>query len=265
MASILTCNDDAALRTERLAAIRNGDVGFVHSWELVTAVDGPGTRLTLFLSGCKLRCQYCHNPDTWRMRDGEEQTVDAVMARISRYVDVLKTMRGGVTISGGEPFLQAEFVANIVRRCKELGLHTVIDTSGYVGHRASDELLDDVDLVLLDVKSGLPETYLEVTGVELEPTYAFGRRLSQLGKPMWVRFVLVPGLTDAYDNVEAIVDYVSTLETVGRVEVLPFHQMGREKWHQLGIEYPLEATRPPKTCETERVRDQFRRLAVPVW
>lgn len=257
---------DVTSRGQRLAATRQGDLGSVHSWELVTAVDGPGTRLTLFLSGCKLRCQYCHNPDTWRMRDGEPHTVDEVVARIGRYTSVLKTMKGGITISGGEPLLQSAFVGKILRRCKEMGLHTCVDTCGFVGHRASDELLDDVDLVLLDVKSGDPEVYTEVTGVDIEPTLQFGRRLRDLGKSMWIRFVLVPGLTDGFDNVEATADYVATLgPTVERLEVLPFHQMGRDKWHQLGIEYTLEDTQPPDTLLTERVRDQFRARGLTVY
>lgn len=234
-----------------------GDTGAVHSWELVTSVDGPGTRLTLFLNGCPLRCQYCQNPDTWRMRDGVTHTVAEVMARIRRYVPVLKATGGGVTISGGEPLLQSAFVARILSACRELELHTALDTSGYLGARASDEMLRDVNLVLLDVKSGLPETYREVTGRELGPTLEFGRRLSDLGVPIWVRFVLVPGLTDAEENVAAVACYVEGLATVERVEVLPFHQMGREKWRRMGEPYRLEATAPPTPELISRVCDQF--------
>jgi pyruvate formate lyase activating enzyme len=252
-------------RSSELAAVQAGDVGRVHSWELVTAVDGPGTRLTLFLSGCPLRCQYCHNPDTWKMRDGIPYSVDEVMDRIGRYTGVLKAMGGGVTISGGEPLLQSQFVAKVLRRCKKLGLHTALDTSGYLGMRATDAMLDDVDLVLLDVKSGLAETYREVTGRELAPTLKFGRRLADRGIPIWARFVLVPGLTDARPNVDAVADYVASLPSVERVEVLPFHQMGRDKWRALNEPYQLEDTVPPSPELVERVRCQFRDRGLTVY
>lgn len=251
--------------TAELAATRAGDVGRVHSWELVTAVDGPGTRLTLFLSGCPLRCQYCHNPDTWKLRDGEQHTVDEVMERIGRYTGVLQAMHGGVTISGGEPLLQSAFVAKILRRCKKLGLHTALDTSGYLGARVTDAMLEDIDLVLLDVKSGLADTYREVTGRELAPTLRFGRRLAERGTPIWTRFVLVPGLTDAPANVDAVADYVASLSSVERVEVLPFHQMGRDKWRALDQPYQLEGTRPPSPEQVERVREQFRDRGLTVY
>ena len=168
-------------RSAELAAVRAGTVGRVHSWELVTGVDGPGTRMTVFLSGCVLRCLYCHNPDTWRMRDGRLTTLDELVDRIARRAPALKVMHGGVTLSGGEPLVQRPFVTNVLRRCKELGLHTALDTSGFLGMRATDELLDAVDLVLLDVKAGLPATYKTVTGRELAPTLRFGRRLRDRG------------------------------------------------------------------------------------
>ncbi len=248
-------------RGTRLTAVREGTLGSVHSWELVTAVDGPGTRLTYFLSGCALRCLYCQNPDTWRLPDGVPTTIDEVKARIFRYAPVLRATHGGLTVSGGEPLLQTAFLGRMLAYAKELGLHTAVDTSGFLGARASDALLDDVDLVLLDVKSGLPETYRMVTGRDLAPTLAFGRRLADRGTRIWIRYVLVPDLTDAVDNVDAVADYVAELAghgVVERVEVLPFHQMGRDKWHQLGISYPLEDTQPPSPELVERVRGQFR-------
>lgn len=244
-------------RSQQLALIRSGDVGMVHSWELVTAVDGPGTRVTVFLNGCPLRCLYCHNPDTWARKDGTAMTVDEVMERISRYTGVLKAMKGGVTLSGGEPLFQHNFTAKILRRCKELGLHTALDTSGYLGARASDALLDDVDLVLLDVKSGLPDVYEKATKRALAPTLEFGRRIAARGTPIWVRFVLVPDLTDGWENVEAVAEYVATLATVQRVEVLPFHQMGRDKWREMGLTYELADTQPPSKELVARVRAQF--------
>ena len=251
-------------RSRRLAAVRDGMLGSVHSWELVTAVDGPGTRLTIFLAGCALRCQYCHNPDTWNLRHGQDTPLDEILALIDRYEKIFRVTGGGVTVSGGEPLLQPAFVRRIFRHCAERGIHTALDTSGFLGTWASDELLADTSLVLLDVKSGLPEVYRAVTRRELAPTLEFGRRLARLEVPMWLRFVLVPGLTDGFDNVAAVADYAASLQAVGsggaveRVEVLAFHQLGRDKWHELGETYPLEDTQPPTAELLERVRDQFR-------
>ena len=251
-------------RTARLHAVREGDLGSVHSWELVTAVDGPGTRLTYFLSGCALRCLYCQNPDTWRLPDGIPTTLAEVTDRIDHYAAVLKATHGGVTLSGGEPLLQHTFAGRIFRHCQSIGLHTALDTSGYLGARVDDAFLDDVNLVLLDVKSGLAETYKKVTGRELAPTLEFGRRLAERGTPMWIRYVLVPDLTDAVDNIDAVADYVQSLQSLGdggavkRVEILPFHQMGTSKWKAIGEPYPLENTKPPSKKLLERVRGQFR-------
>lgn len=231
--------------------------GSVHSWDIATAVDGPGTRFVLFLSGCPLRCLYCHNPDTWHMRDGHRMTVDEVTVEMTKYRRFIEVAGGGMTISGGEPLLQPEFTAAVFRRAKELGLHTALDTSGFLGSRASDELLRDTDLVLLDIKSWDPATYRRVTGGEVTPTLEFARRLAALGKAMWVRFVLVPGYTDARDNVESIAKFVSELNTVERVEVLPFHKLGAPKYAALGIPFPLEGVPAPDHGLINRVRDQF--------
>ncbi|MFL0360917.1 pyruvate formate-lyase-activating protein [Curtobacterium flaccumfaciens] len=255
----------AQQRPHELVALRDGDVGSVHSWELVTAVDGPGTRLTVFLSGCPLRCQYCHNPDTWRMRDGTITPLQDVLALIRRYRTVFTTTGGGVTLSGGEPLMQSAFVARLFAECRALGVHTALDTSGYLGRHATDALLTDTDLVLLDVKSGLPETYREVTSRRLGPTIEFGDRLAALEVRTWVRFVLVPGLTDAADNVDAVAELVARWSNVERVEVLPFHQMGESKWERLGRRYALHGVQPPDQPLLERVRNQFRARALTVF
>ena len=252
-------------RHERLTAMREGRLGSVHSWELVTAVDGPGTRLTTFLSGCPLQCLYCHNPDTLQMKDGHPVTSDELLRRIARYAGIFRATGGGITLSGGEVLMQPAFAARILRGAKELGIHTALDTSGFLGAAATDDMLADVDLVLLDVKSGDPDTYRRVTGRELEPTLDFGRRLAEMahGPEVWIRFVLVPGLTDDARNVERVAAYAASLNeimpgTVTRVEVLPFHQMGRDKWAALGRDYALADTEPPTPELTERVRAQFR-------
>ena len=248
----------AGLRHAEFLAHRDGLVARVHSWELVTAVDGPGTRMTLFLNGCPLRCRYCHNPDTWRMRDGLTTTLEEILARVLRYRRIFEATGGGLTISGGEPLLQSAFVGRLLREVHGRGIHTALDTSGYLGRRADDAMLREIDLVLLDVKSGIPAIYREVTGVDLRPTLVFGDRLAAAGIPVWIRFVLVPGLTDAPENVEAVADLVEQWPNVARVEVLPFHQMGVSKWERLDLDYTLGQTQPPEPALAERVREQFR-------
>jgi pyruvate formate lyase activating enzyme len=233
-------------------------VGYVHSFETGGTVDGPGIRFVLFTTGCPLRCLYCHNPDTWKLKNGKRMTVDEVMAEIGKYVRFLTICGGGVTISGGEPALQHEFVAEILRRCKALNLHTALDTSGLLGDQISDAMLEEIDLILLDIKSWDPELYQRLTRQPVEPTLRFARRLSDMEKPMWIRFVLVPGLTDGLENVEGVADFVAGLSSVERVEVLPFHQMGISKWEALGINYELGDTEPPSQELLERVQDQFR-------
>jgi len=245
------------LHHAEMESMRDGGIASVHSWELVTAVDGPGTRMTLFLSGCPLRCQYCHNPDTWKMKDGQITGIDEILTRLEHYRPVFHATGGGLTVSGGEPLMQPAFVQRLFSECRARGIHTTLDTSGFLGRRASDALLDCVDLVLLDVKSGLPETYRQVTGRELAPTVAFGDRLAERGIAVWVRYVLVPGLTDAVENVDAAADIVARWPNVERVEVLPFHQMGEDKWERLGEPYLLGAVSPPDEQLLERVRGQF--------
>ena len=252
----------AELRHLELQALRTGAAASVHSWELVTAVDGPGTRMTLFLSGCPLRCQYCQNPDTWRMRDGIFTPIEEIVSRLSSYRDLFESTGGGVTVSGGEPLMQSTFVAWLFAECRRLGVHTALDTSGCLGGHASDQLLDDTSLVLLDVKSGTEETNHTVTGRALQPTVEFGDRLAQLGIPVWVRFVLVPGLTDDVDNIDAVARIVARWANVERVEVLPFHQIGRSTWQKLGLDYTLDGVLPPSAQLQERVREQFRAVGL---
>lgn len=253
-------------RHERLARMREGTLGSVHSWELVTAVDGPGTRLTVFLNGCGLRCLYCHNPDTFLMKDGAPVSSDEILGRIRRYRRIFRATGGGITISGGEAMMQPEFVRRIFHGAKEMGVHTCLDTSGFLGVNCDDDILDHLDLCLLDVKSGLPDTYKRVTSGELQPTIDFGDRLAARGTTrVWIRFVLVPGLTDDWDNIHAIGEIISKWKNViDRVEVLPFHQMGRDKWHSLGLKYELEETKPPTPEATAKVREYFESLGFEV-
>lgn len=252
--------------SEQVAGVRAGEIGSVHSWELVTAVDGPGTRLTTFLAGCPLRCLYCHNPDTMKMREGTAVRAEDLLDKVRRYQAVFKATKGGVTFSGGEPAMQPAFLGKLLRGAKEMGIHTAIDTSGFLGTSLSDELLDDVDLVLLDVKSGIPEIYKRTTGRDLQPTLDFGDRLNARGNKIWIRFVLVPGLSDSQENIEAVADIVERWsDSVERVEVLPFHQMARDKWENLGMEYQLADVEPPSAEDTEAAREIFRQRGLEVY
>ena len=239
-------------------------VGFVHSYEVGTTVDGPGIRFVAFLTGCPLRCKFCHNPDTWHKHNGHPVPVSRAMRQIGKYANVLK-MSGGVTLSGGDPMVQKAFVTQVFRRCKALGLHTAMETAGRLGDRFSDQELQDIDLEILDIKGGDPATFQEVCGHPLKPTLEFAQRLAALGRPAWIRFVLVPGLTDGHDNVEKLADLVAPLKNVERVEILRFHQMGRDKWHKLRIPYGLESFEPPSAELTERVREQFRSRGLTVY
>jgi pyruvate formate lyase activating enzyme len=233
--------------------------GSLHSWDVSTGVDGPGTRFVAFLAGCPLRCQFCHSPDTWYRRSGRSVSVDEVVTEIRRYERFIKVAGGGVTVSGGEPLQQPAFTGELLRRCHEMRLHTALDTSGFLGDRAGDELLSAVDLVLLDIKSGDPGTYRKVTRTgRLGPTVRFAHRLAERGMPIWVRFVLVPGLTDERANVEAVAAIAADVPTVERVEVLPFHRLGAPKYAALGLPFPLAGTQTPGPATIERVRAQFR-------
>jgi pyruvate formate lyase activating enzyme len=234
--------------------------GFIHSAETTGTVNGPGVRYTLYLSGCPLRCLYCHNPDTWEMRLGERVHVDRVVEDVGEFLVFLRTTGGGLTASGGEPLLQPGFLLALFRRVKERwGLHTALDTSGNLGARAPDALLDVTDLVLLDVKSGLPATYRRMTGGELAPTLEFGRRLAARRDRMWIRYVLVPGYTDGADNLEAVASYAASLGApVERVEVLPYHDLGAHKYAELGLTYPLPGVPGPSAEQVETARAVFR-------
>ncbi|MBD2461463.1 pyruvate formate lyase-activating protein [Oscillatoria sp. FACHB-1407] len=225
--------------------------GRIHSIETCGTVDGPGLRFVVFTQGCPLRCLYCHNPDCRHPSDGKEATVDDLMHEIQAYASYIQ-FPGGVTVSGGEPLMQPEFVRELLKRCKESGFHTALDTSGYTDLEAAKPVLEYVDLVLLDIKSFDPDLYTTVTHVSIEPTLKFARYLNEIHKPAWIRFVLVPGLTDPTPNVEGLADFVATLKNVEKVEILPFHKMGEYKWEQLGYDYQLKDTQPP----TSEVVDQ---------
>ncbi len=238
--------------------------GWVHSVESCGTVDGPGLRYVLFLAGCPLRCLYCHNPDTRHLHDGTPTDSGAVLADIARTAGFLTRAHGGVTLSGGEPLVQPEFCAAILRGCKAQGLHTALDTSGHLGLHADDHLLADTDLVLLDIKAFTEQTHRALTGAPLRPTLEFAERLAGLGKPVWLRYVLVPGLTDHEDEIAALAGFAAGLGVVERVDVLPFHKMGEAKWAALGLPYRLTDTQPPTAEQTARARGLFRKAGLRV-
>jgi pyruvate formate lyase activating enzyme len=234
-----------------------GEFGYCHSYETSSRYDGPGVRVVLFVSGCLLRCTYCHNPDTWHLKDGTYVSVDQVLRRLGDFAPALLSLGGGLTISGGEPMVQLAFTRRIFAGARKMGLHTAIETSGFLGDRADDSYLSSIDLVLLDIKSSDPDTYLRVTSRDVAPTLRFAERLASLSKPVWVRFTLVPGETDDPANVEGIARFVAPMKNVEWVEVQPFHQMGSFKWKAMGLEYKHLSTPPPSRDLVNRVVGQF--------
>jgi len=240
------------------SALATGDMGFLHSFTTGATVDGPGVRVVAWTSGCMWRCLYCHNPDTWTMTNGMPVSVTKAAEELRKYRHGLKAMSGGLTVSGGEPLMQHRFVTKLFAAAKVMDVHTALDTNGYYGDRLSDADLAVIDLVMLDIKAWDPERHRRLTGRDVSPTLAFARRLSAGRRPVWLRYVLVPGLTDDFGDIEQIATFAAELGNVERVDVLPFHQLGRYKWHQLGIPYTLEDVQPPENALVERACAVFR-------
>ena len=239
-------------------ALATGDTGFVHSFTTGSAVDGPGIRLVAWTAGCQFRCLYCHNPDTWNMMNGMAIPLERAVAAISKYRHGLKAMAGGFTLSGGEPLMQDRFVVRLMTAAKGMGIHTALDTNGYLGERLLDKELEQIDLVLLDIKAWDPAHHRYLTGREVGPTLDFAQRLAERRRPVWLRYVLVPGLTDDENDIRQIAAFAAGLRNVERVDVLPFHQLGRHKWEKLAIDYRLNEVEPPAQELVERVCGHFR-------
>ena len=226
--------------------------GRIHSFESFGTVDGPGIRFVVFMQGCPLRCQYCHNPDTWGAEDGQTYSVEDVATRILRYKNYFGD-KGGVTVSGGEPLLQIDFITELFTLLKTKGIHTCIDTSGITFKKDSEavvekhkKLLSVTDLVLLDIKHIDDEACKKLTGLSNENTLAFAKFLSDNGTKMWIRQVLVPNITDGEGDLQKLRAFIDTLATVEKVEVLPYHTMGVVKYEKLGLDYPLKGVEAPK-------------------
>ncbi len=229
--------------------------GYLHSVETCGTVDGPGVRFVLFTTGCPLRCLYCHNPDTQRLKSGRKVTAGEMVQQVRRYLPFIKN--GGLTISGGEPLSQQRFIESVFRDAKRMGLHTALDTSGCYGTRLRPHLLDEVDLVLLDLKSWTNARHRKLTGHGMDEVLAFARHLEAIGKPTWVRFVLVPGLTDDAEIIDGVAGFAASLSNVELVEVLPFHKYGESKYEQLQQRYELKHIPEPGDAAVEAARARF--------
>lgn len=215
-------------------------IGKIHSFETLGAVDGPGLRFVVFMQGCHLRCKYCQNRDTWGMHGGTAYDVDTLVTKILKYKNYI-TPNGGVTISGGEPLLQVDFLTELFTELKKHNIHTCLDTSGNI--KLTDntkKLIDLTDLFLLDIKCINNEKAIDLTGFSNENELNFARYLSNINKPMWIRQVLIPGITDDKQDLLKLKEFINTLNTVEKVEILPYHDLGKFKWENLNLEYPLK-------------------------
>jgi len=239
-------------------ALETGDTGFLHSFTTGSTVDGPGVRLVAWTAGCQFKCLYCHNPDTWSVTNGMPVTLERAVDEISKYRHGLKVMGGGFTLSGGEPLMQDRFAVRLFDAAKQMGVHTALDTNGFLAERLSDEELEKIDLVMLCIKSLDPQKHLDLTGKQLGPSVEFAKRLAEQKRPMWLRFVLVPGWTDSTDDVLKMADFLAGLGNCERVDMLPFHQLGRFKWEKLGLEYKLGDVEPPPQEAIDVTREIFR-------
>ena len=225
----------------------------LHSIESFGTLDGPGIRFVIFLQGCSLKCKYCHNRDTWDINAGEYKSLDDIFEKILRYKNYIKS--GGVTCTGGEPLLQYEFLIELFKKLKDKNIHTCIDTSGMVALTDKmKELIDLTDLFLLDIKHINSEKCKDLVGVSNKKELDFAKYLSDHGKPMWIRQVLIPGYTDDKNDLNNLKNFINSLKTVEKVEILPYHTMGKYKWYDLGLKYELEDVREATTDDIKRAK-----------
>ncbi|MCB6413849.1 pyruvate formate lyase-activating protein [Faecalimonas umbilicata] len=236
--------------------------GYIHSLESFGSVDGPGVRFVIFTSGCAMRCQFCHNPDTWKMQSGTQYTADELLDKAMKYRAYWGS-KGGITVSGGEPLLQIDFLIELFRKAKEAGIHTTLDTSGNPFTREEPffdkfkELMKYTDLILLDIKQIDDEQHKILTGHSNQNILEMAKYLSDIGKPVWIRHVLVPERSDKDEYLERLHDFISGLSNVEKVEVLPYHTLGTFKWKELGMEYPLEGINPPTKERVENAKQKL--------
>lgn len=237
-------------------------MGYIHSIETFGTVDGPGVRFVVFFQGCPMRCQYCHNPDTWDMKDGKEKSVDELLEMYERNRAFYRT--GGITATGGEPMVQMDFLLELFTKAKEKGIHTCLDTSGivFVEDRDSEafakieKLMAVTDLVMLDIKHIEDVAHRELTGHSNDKILAFARYLDERKKPVWIRHVVVPGITYKEDALKKLGEFLKTLSNVEKLEVLPYHTLGENKYEKLGLEYPLKGV-PQLTKEEAKEAEEM--------
>ena len=231
-------------------------IGKIHSLETFGTVDGPGIRFVIFMQGCSLQCKYCHNRDTWNINSGFEATTSEIVEQITRYKSYIDSSGGGVTVSGGEPLLQTEFLIELFKKLKKLKIHTAIDTSGSISiNQNIEELLSYTDLVLLDIKHIDNKKCIDLTGHSNKNTLDFAQYLSNHNIPMWIRQVLVPGITDNESDLQKLKEFLGTLNNIKRIEILPYHNMGKFKWEDLGFTYPLENIPLPTKEQIQKAKD----------
>ena len=230
-------------------------IGKIHSFESFGTVDGPGIRFVVFMQGCPLKCKYCHNRDTWNVNSGTEYTIDEVIQKVMRSRPYFETSNGGVTVSGGEPLLQAPFVLELFKRLKKLGIHTALDTAGSLPiSPIIQELLAYTDLVLLDIKHIDNEKAINLVGSPNTNNLNFAQYLSDNHIPMWIRQVLVPDYTDDENDLKKLKEFIDSLNNVEKVEILPYHNLGKYKWEELGVKYELENVHSPAKEEIEKAK-----------
>ena len=237
--------------------------GYIHSIETLGTVDGPGTRCVIFMQGCPLRCAYCHNPDTWTSGINVHMSVSEIFEKILRYKDYFG-QTGGITLSGGEPLLQAEFARDVFKLCREKSIHTALDTSGAILNDAAKEALRYTDLVLLDIKHCDPDKYAQLTGGDLGKTLRFLDYISEEGIDFWVRQVIVPGFNDNTFDIHKLGQLLENRKHLKRVELLPYHEMAMHKWEQMGLEYELKHISPPEEHHLDPLRDALSEMGLPV-
>ncbi|WP_421274215.1 pyruvate formate lyase 1-activating protein [Aeromonas taiwanensis] len=249
--------------TQRIPTVEASDtgttdiIGRIHSVETCGTVDGPGIRFIVFMQGCLMRCKYCHNRDTWDTQGGREVTVPELMKDLTSYRHFMNASGGGVTASGGEAMLQQGFIAELFAACKAQGIHTCLDTNGFVRHydELLDRVLDNTDLVLLDIKQINDEKHIPLTHVSNKYTLEFARYLASRGQTMWIRYVVVPTWSDDDESAEGLGQFIAELgECVEKVELLPYHELGKHKWDVLGDTYDLVGIKPPSKETMDRIQ-----------
>ncbi|KNY26057.1 pyruvate formate-lyase-activating protein [Pseudobacteroides cellulosolvens] len=231
--------------------------GRIHSFESCGTVDGPGIRFVIFMQGCPFKCMFCHNPDTWDFNGGTLYTVDEVVAKVKKYLPYIKASGGGITVTGGEPLMQMDFIIELFKELKKLDVHTAIDTNGYVGSKVKklEELMGLTDLVLMSIKHINPDAHIKLTGCSNHNTLEFANYLSEIGKPLWIRYVVIPGFTDDFLSLFKLREFLNSLKNIENVEILPFHKHGETKWKKLKLPYNLDKAAIPNKFAVSKAKN----------